>query len=241
MRTLPRILFLLLAAACAHRATLNEYGLHVVDSVAEYRESVRRHPLNRLVDLEREVPGIRIEIRYATTDNFMKRQLYPVAKAYLREPAADALRVVVAELGRQNVGIKVYDAYRPYSITKTMWEPYKNPDYVADPAKGSRHNRGAAVDLTLIDLRTGDELAMPTPYDDFTERASHGYLDLPPDVVKNRELLRDVMERHGFQALPSEWWHFDFAGWRAFDLMDVPLESLDSIRTDESVTLQLVP
>jgi len=104
-----------------------------------------------------------------------------------------------------------------------MWEPIRNPDYVADPAKGSRHNRGAAVDLTLIDLRTGAELAMPTQYDDFTARASHEFNDLPADAIANRALLREVMVKHGFDPLPSEWWHYDFRGWERFELMDVPL------------------
>lgn len=228
-----------LLATCAHQPKLNEYGLHVVDSVAEYRESMRKHPSNRLVDLEKAIPGVRLEIRYATANNFMKRPLYPVAKAFLREPAADALREVASELRAQNLGLKVYDAYRPYAITKLMWEPYKNPDYVADPAKGSRHNRGAAVDLTIVDLATGEEIAMPTPYDDFTERAGQTWSDLPPDALKNRALLRNVMERHGFKALSSEWWHFDFNGWEKFDLMDIPLEQLGAINRGEHVTIQV--
>lgn len=219
----------LLATACAHRIALNEYGLHVIDSMSEYRETVRQNPSNRLVDLERQIPGIRLDIRYATANNFMKRQLYPVAKAYLRESAVNALRDVAAELGQQNLGLKIFDAYRPYAITKMMWEPYKNPDYVADPAKGSRHNRGAAVDLTLVDLETGRELAMPTPYDDFTSRASHSCSDLPADVLRNRALLRSVMERHGFTVLESEWWHYDFSGWQKFELLDIPLEELESL------------
>jgi D-alanyl-D-alanine dipeptidase len=107
-----------------------------------------------------------------------------------------------------------------------MWEPIKNPDYVADPKKGSRHNRGAAVDLTLIDLKTGAELPMPTPYDDFTPRAAHAFDELPPDVLANRALLRGLMEKHGFDPLPSEWWHFDFRGWERFDLLDVAFAEL---------------
>ena len=105
-----------------------------------------------------------------------------------------------------------------------MWEPIKNPDFVADPAKGSRHNRGAAVDLTLVDLDTGNEI--PTPYDDFTKKAFADYADLPPNVIANRAKLHDAMVRHGFDQLPSEWWHFDFHGWERFALMNVPLEML---------------
>lgn len=216
---------LLLAAACATvDVPPNRYGLRVVPDLATYERIAHRDPEKRLVDLASL--GIPLDIRYATESNFMKRTLYPVANAYLRAPAARALAAAQRELAPRGIGIKVFDAYRPYRVTEAMWEPIKNPDYVADPAKGSRHNRGAAVDLTLIDLRTGAELAMPTPYDDFTPRAAHAFADLPPDVLANRALLREVMTKHGFEPLPSEWWHYDFKGWERFELMDVGLEEL---------------
>jgi len=170
--------------------------------------------------------GIPIDIRYATTNNFMHEQLYPIAKAYLRAPAARALAAVEHDLAKEHLGVKVFDAYRPLSVTKKMWDKIHNPDFVADPAKGSRHNRGAAVDLTLIDLRTGQELAMPTPYDDFTSHARQDFNDLPADVIANRAKLRDVMVKHGFEPLPTEWWHFDYKGWERFLIMDVPLPDL---------------
>lgn len=212
-----KLLPLLFVLACATP------GL-VVHDRADYERAVRADAEKQLVDLESI--GIPLDIRYATPDNFMKKTLYPVAKAYLRAPAARALADVRRELAAQGLGIKVFDAYRPYRVTVAMWEPIRNPDYVADPAKGSRHNRGAAVDLTLIDLRTGAELPMPTPYDDFTPRASHAFTELPEDVLKNRAILREVMMKHGFEPLPSEWWHFDFRGWERFELMDVALEEL---------------
>jgi zinc D-Ala-D-Ala dipeptidase len=202
----------------------NRYGLLVVPDLATYQRLAQADPDKRLVDVA--TLGIPVDIRYATANNFMKRPLYPVAKAFLRAPAARALADVERELGPRGMGVKVFDGYRPYRVTEAMWEPIRNPDFVADPAKGSRHNRGAAVDLTLIDLRTGAELAMPTGYDDFTPRAAHAFLELPAEVLANRALLLDVMARHGFEALPSEWWHYDFAGWKRFELMDVPLESL---------------
>lgn len=229
MRHLLRALPLLLLLACAG-VPANQYGLRVVPDLASYERIARSDPDKRLVDLGSL--GIPLEIRYATADNFMKKPLYPAAKAFLRAPAARALQSVQRELAAQGVGIKVFDAYRPYRVTEAMWEPIKNPDYVADPAKGSRHNRGAAVDLTLIDLQTGAELEMPTPYDDFTERAAHAFGELPADAVKNRALLRGVMEKHGFQPLPSEWWHYDFSGWEGFELMNVPLEALISANSD---------
>lgn len=216
-------LILLLLAACAS-VPANQYGLRVVPDLATYETLARADPAKRLVDLG--TLSIPLDIRYATENNFMKKPLYPVAKAWLRAPAARALAEVQRELAARGAGIKVFDGYRPYRVTEAMWEPIRNPDYVADPAKGSRHNRGAAVDLTLIDLQSGAELAMPTPYDDFTPRAAHAFSDLPPDVLANRQLLLEVMTKHGFEPLPSEWWHYDFAGWRDFELMDVALEDL---------------
>jgi D-alanyl-D-alanine dipeptidase len=198
--------------------------LYVVPDRATYEALSTTTPAKRLVDLS--TLGIPLDIRYATPNNFMKKTLYPEAKAFLRAPAAEALVAIQKELAPRGIGIKVFDAYRPYRVTVAMWEPIKNPDYVADPAKGSRHNRGAAVDLTLIDLATGAELPMPTPYDDFTTRAHHDFADLPADALANRALLRDVMTRHGFDPLPSEWWHYDFRGWQEFELMDVGLEEL---------------
>lgn len=222
------LMLLLVAMSCATVVTIpeNEYGLEVVDSYELYQEIVAGSPEHRLVDLRRAIPGAELDIRYATPDNFMKRVLYPVEGAWLRQPAAEALDRAQRDLAEKGIGIRIFDGYRPYSVTKMMWEPYKDPNYVADPARGSRHNRGAAVDLTLIDLQTGEELEMPTGYDDFTPRAHHDFIDLPENVIENRALLRSVMERHGFQALPSEWWHYDFEGWEQFALMDIGLEEL---------------
>jgi zinc D-Ala-D-Ala dipeptidase len=218
---------LFLTAACT-TATIpvNEYGLRVVGSVAQYERIVERDPSHRLVDLAAAIPGAELDIRYATEDNFMNQRLYPLAAAWLRAPAAEALAAVEQELAEQGIGLRIFDAYRPYSVTKIMWERIRDPDYVADPARGSRHNRGAAVDLTLIDLETGEELEMPTGYDDFTERAHHDFGDLGEEVKENRRILRETMERHGFVALSSEWWHYDFRGWEQFDLLDIPLEDL---------------
>ncbi|HET7706323.1 MAG TPA: M15 family metallopeptidase [Thermoanaerobaculia bacterium] len=218
--------FLLFLAACATSIAIppNRYGLRVVPDRATYEKLARADASKRMVDLA-TIPGVRLDIRYATEDNFMKRPLYPVSRAFLRAPAAEALRRIQEELAREGLGLKVWDAYRPYSITEAMWEPIRNPDYVADPAKGSRHNRGAAVDVTLVD-RNGYELIMPTGYDDFTPRAAHAFTDLAPQMLLNRQKLRDVMTKHGFDPLPSEWWHYDFRGWERFELMNVPLEEL---------------
>jgi len=232
-RALP--LLLLIACATAPAIPKNKYGLEVVRDVRTYQRLVRLDPDKQLVDVERVVSGVVLDVRYSTANNFMHTPLYPIAKVFVRRPAALALADVQRELAPNGVGLKIFDGYRPYSITERMWEPVRNPDFVADPAQGSRHNRGAAVDLTLIDLRTGREIAMPTPYDDFTPRARQDYSDLPPDVIANRAKLRDAMTRHGFDPLPTEWWHFDFRGWKKFELMDLPLQNLATMETEPTL------
>ncbi|MCU1349767.1 MAG: D-alanyl-D-alanine dipeptidase [Acidobacteria bacterium] len=224
---------LLFALACAGAAPTpagltiapNRYGLQVVSDFATYDRLVASDPDKRLVELQAVVPSIHLDVRYATSNNFMHETLYPVARVFVRRPVAEALRGVQRELATEHLGLKVFDGYRPYRVTERMWEPIRNPDFVADPAKGSRHNRGAAVDLTLVD-DAGNELAMPTPYDDFTPRARQDFSDLAPAVVANRAKLRDVMTRHGFEPLESEWWHFDYAGWKNYELMDLDLAAL---------------
>jgi D-alanyl-D-alanine dipeptidase len=208
----------------------------VVRDYATYERLAARDPEKRLVDVERAIPGVVIDVRYATANNFMHTQLYPIAKVFLRAPAARALRAVQQQLAQSGLGLKIFDGYRPYSVTVRMWEPIRNPDFVADPAKGSRHNRGAAVDLTLIDWRTQGELSMPTAYDDFTPRARQDYSNLPPEAIANRAKLREAMMRHGFEPLASEWWHFDFHDWKKFELMDIPLTDLVSREAREPVS-----
>ncbi len=175
----------------------------------------------RLVDIRSVNDKIAIDIRYATTNNFLKRKLYPVGRCVLRGAAARRLSQVQDDLAKQGLGLKVYDCYRPLSVQKQMWEVLPDPNYVANPAKGSRHNRGAAVDLTLVD-RNGRELEMPTGFDDFTERAHRNYSGGSPQARKNRQRLEDVMKKYGFIPLATEWWHFDAPDWDKFSILDVP-------------------
>jgi D-alanyl-D-alanine dipeptidase len=220
---------LLICAACATvDVAPNRYGLRVVPDVATYQRLAAHDRDKELVEVTSIDRTIVLDVRYATTNNFMKEQLYPIAKVFLRRPAATSLASAQRELAKSGLGLKVFDGYRPYRVTERMWEPIRNPDFVADPAKGSRHNRGAAVDVTLIELATGRELAMPTPYDDFTSHARQDFDDVTPEVRANRARLRDVLTRNGFEPLPSEWWHFDYRGWERFELLDVPLEVIPS-------------
>ena len=178
---------------------------------------------DELVDVEKMIPGIVLDIRYATTNNFTGQRLYPFAKCYLRRAAAEKLRAAQTELAASGYGLKIFDGYRPLAVQRKMWAVFPQPGYVADPKKGSRHNRGAAVDVTLIRLADGSELEMPTPYDDFTERAHRNFIDLPADAIRHRQLLEAVLTRHGFVGLPTEWWHFDDADWRNYPLLDRPV------------------
>ncbi len=163
------------------------------------------------------------DVRYATTNNFTGKVLYPSNKVYLRFLAAKKLSAANKFLKENyNLGLKIYDGYRPLSVQKIMWEILPDDRYVADPVKGSRHNRGAAVDVTLID-QNGNELDMGTQYDDFTNKANYGFSDLPDGVKQNRKLLRDIMARFGFSPINSEWWHFDLDGWSGFSVLDIPI------------------
>ena len=173
-----------------------------------------------LVDLEKFIPGIVLDIRYATTNNFTGQKLYPVARCCLRREPAENLKAVQEELRGMGLALKIFDGYRPLSVQRKMWAVYPHPDFVADPAKGSRHNRGAAVDLTLIKL-DGAEVPMPTPFDDFTEKAHRNYTNLPPEIIQNRALLETVMQKHNFRGLDTEWWHFDFKDWQKYGLLDI--------------------
>lgn len=219
-----------LAAACSTAAIdipLNPHGLPVVGDARLYRAIVERDPGQVLVPIQQVAPGVTLDIRYATAANFMNEPLYSRAVALLRCGPALALAAVQKDLAPRGLGLKVFDGYRPYSVTERMWERWRNPDFVADPARGSRHNRGAAVDVTLVELPSGRELPMPTPYDDFTPAASSSWPDVSDEVRGNRESLRQAMESRGFVVLPSEWWHFDFAGWEKYDLLDLPHVALD--------------
>jgi len=216
-----------LAASYAQEIPKNSYGLSVVSDSALYHQLIKQVSLKELIDLEKFIPGLYIDVRYATENNFAKTKFYESAKIFLRLPAATALKKIQEELHRQELSLKIFDAYRPYSVTEKMWEFVHDARYAADPKTGSRHNRACAVDVTLVDLITNNELEMPTPYDDFTEKAHHDYNNFAENILKNRELLKTIMIKYGFELLDSEWWHYDFSGWKNFELLDIPFESLE--------------
>lgn len=185
----------------------------------------REPDLVEITDLE---PTIRLKIRYATENNFMGTAFYRQPRAFLQRPAAEALVRVHGKLRERGYGLLVFDAYRPWHVTKMFWEatPERQRDFVADPAAGSRHNRGAAVDLTLYDLETGGPVPMPSGYDEFTERASSDYAGGTAAQQRDRDLLRAVMESEGFEVYEHEWWHFDHRDWRRYPILDLTFEEL---------------
>jgi zinc D-Ala-D-Ala dipeptidase len=173
-----------------------------------------------IIDMSEIVPGLRTDVKYATNDNFAKQKLYSVSKAYGSLTMANSLKSVQDSLMKIGIGMKIYDAYRPRTVQFLMWEVYPDPNFVADPKSGSRHNRGSATDLTLIDLKTGKELPMPTPFDDFTEKAGHSYMNLSNEVLTNRAILRTTMEKCGFEYYSPEWWHYNHIVSSAYPLKD---------------------
>lgn len=177
------------------------------------------------VDIERICPGIKLDIIYATKNNFTGEIHYPIAKCYLRYKVAHKLAKVQLELEKLRLGLKIFDGYRPYRVTQKFWELIGDERYVADPKEGSKHNRGAAVDVTLIDF-DGEELEMPTVVDEMTKRAHRDYDDLPQHVIANRELLEDMMVNGGFLPLPTEWWHFDDSEWEKYPIENCCLTEL---------------
>lgn len=205
----------------------NKYGLTAM-KLDEYRQSIRANSDNELINLEKYIPGVVLQIGYATTNNFTGEKIYTLPRAYARRPVAEALKKIQAELRSKGLGLKIFDAYRPYSATVKFHEVYRDTTYVASPYKGSRHNRGCALDLTIIDLKTGKELQMPTGWDSFSKEAWPSTPVADPQIRANRNLLIYTMEKFGFTVYESEWWHFDFVGWQKFAVMDIDFEELEN-------------
>lgn len=188
-----------------------------------------------LVDVKQLEPGIQLDIRYATPNNFTGRPLYPQARALLLPEPAQALARVHKLLKEKGYGILVYDAYRPWRVTRELWDSASDADrangYVADPAIGSRHNRGCAVDVGLYDLASGREVLMPSQFDDFSVRAHADWTGGPDQPRRNRDELRRVMEAEGFKILPNEWWHFNFRDCDRQPLLDIPIDRAGTHRS----------
>lgn len=185
-----------------------------------------------LVELTTLDPKIKLDIRYATSHNFLGTPLYAQARAFMQRPAAEAVVKAEQSLAREGYGLLIHDAYRPWYVTKLFWDatPVDKHDFVADPAAGSRHNRGCAVDLTLYDLKTGQPVEMPSLYDEMSERAYPGFAGGTDAARHLRDLLRQHMEAQGFTVYEFEWWHFDFKDWKSYAIQNVRFEDLAKSR-----------
>ena len=170
---------------------------------------------NGLVDIQSVIPTIQVDLKYATADNFTGQIVYNFQCCLLQKEAALLLRDVQDELETMGLGLKIWDGFRPVEAQWRFWELVPDERYVSDPRKGGRHTRGTAVDVTLI-TKEGQELLMPSAFDDFSENAHLNFMDAPQEAIQNRELLQHVMKKHGFVGLPTEWWHFDMIGWEKF-------------------------
>jgi D-alanyl-D-alanine dipeptidase len=184
-----------------------------------------------LVELVTLDPTLHLEVRYAATNNFMHRPMYRQARAFLQRPAAEALVRAQQSLRAEGYGLLIFDGYRPWSVTKAFWDAatpeQRAIEFVANPKKGSRHNRGCAVDLTLCELATGKEVEMPSAYDEFSDRAFPDFAGGTAETRARRDLLRKAMESNGFTVYKAEWWHFDYNDWPHYPILNIPFEALD--------------
>ena len=181
-----------------------------------------------LVELVKLDPTIKLDIRYAGTNNFLGRPVYKEARAFLQRPAADALLKAHRELRPLGYGLLIHDGYRPWAITKLFWDMTSGyqREFVADPKTGSKHNRGCAVDLTIYDLKTGRAVQMPGDYDEMSPRSYPDYGGGTAGQRARRDLLRKVMESHDFTVEPNEWWHFNHKDWKEYPILDIAFSEI---------------
>lgn len=198
-----------------------------VKKIKIYWHEAAADSMQRMIEIKTLVPNVIYDLRYATENNFSRTKLYKSAKqTFLRLPVAHALQKVQNDLNQRGYGLIIFDAYRPYSVTKKMWDLIHDSRYVADPSNGSGHNRGLAVDLTIIFLKDGRELNMGTGFDNFTDSAHQSFNNLPADILANRKLLRETMEKYGFKPLETEWWHYSWPNDRKYKVLDIDFEKL---------------
>jgi D-alanyl-D-alanine dipeptidase len=187
--------------------------------------SFRKPDLVELIALD---PTIKLDVRYATSNNLANRPVYEEARAFLQRPAAEALIRAHRSLRADGFGLLVFDGYRPWRVTKLFWDitPPEKREFVANPAEGSKHNRGCAVDLSMYDLKTGLEVQMPSAYDEMSRRAYPDYAEGPADARGRRDRLRRAMEAEGFTVEPNEWWHFNYKDWKQFPILNIQFREI---------------
>ena len=197
----------------------------VQDRPAADPNATRKADLVELVKLD---PTIKLDIRYAGTNNFLGKPVYKEARAFLQRPAAEALLKAHRELRPRGYGLLIHDGYRPWTITKLFWDMTSGyqREFVADPKTGSKHNRGCAVDLTIYDLKTGQAVQMPGDYDEMSPRSYPDYTGGTAEQRARRDLLRKVMESHDFTVEPNEWWHFNYKDWKEYPILDIAFSEI---------------
>ncbi len=231
-----KLSLLLLFSIILSISGISQHQLKIINSPDEFLQSINIEPKLKLIELKSIIPNIQYDLKYATKDNFTKVRLYPAQtnQTFLRKEPADALSKVAIELTQKGIGILVWDAYRPYHITQKFWELIQDERYVAHPAKGSGHNRGIAIDMTLYYLNTGRLLDMPTSFDDFSEKAHHGFEGISPAQKTNREMLRGIMEKYGFIKFQTEWWHYYWPNGEQYDVLDFNFNQIKKITSGTS-------
>jgi len=184
---------------------------------------------DQMVELKELIPHLRYDLKYASKQNFTGKRVYPkdTESTYLVREAAQSLKNIAKELETKNLGLLIWDAYRPYKATVKFWRMIHDERYVANPAKGSGHNRGIAVDLTLYEISTGELLEMPTGFDNFSDTAHHDFMMLAEKKIMNRQLLKNTMEKHGFKSLETEWWHYAWPNDRNYPIMNISFKRLN--------------
>jgi zinc D-Ala-D-Ala dipeptidase len=224
-------LFLLLnSMVYAQNLPVSAYGMTYINNISLYKKSIINQPEKEMIPIGK-TQGLILDLRYATPDNFTHKRLYPaaIASTFLRKRVYQALDSVGQEFSRQGIALVIFDAYRPYSITIELWNRVKDDRYAANPAKGSGHNRGIAVDLTLADAKTHQLFAMPTDFDNFSDSAHQDFSGTDAKRRANRELLKLTMEKYGFIPLPTEWWHFSWPAPENYEILDLSFQQLSEL------------
>ena len=224
-----KILFPLFFFSASCAAQQCKTDAKVISNKTDLLLSIKNDPAKKLVNIKKTIPDLVADIRYATTNNLTKTILYHHPQVYLRIAPANALRQVQDELHKKGMALKIYDAFRPFRVTCKIWNIVPDRRYAANPRKGSNHNRGLAVDLTIIDLNTGKELDMGTTFDSFTDTAHHSFTQLPARVIANRKLLKGIMRQHGFGMVPDEWWHYQWKNNDDYEVIDLGFDDLKEI------------
>lgn len=213
----------------ARASLLSAFFLGLIGVAQEMPREKGNFRKPELIELIKLDPTFKLDIRYAKSNNFLGRPVYDQPRAFLQRPAAQALARANRKLREKGYGLLIFDGYRPWAVTKLFWDstPQEKKRFVADPSQGSRHNRGCAVDLTLFDLRSGEEVEMPSGYDEMTDRAYPNYPGGTQEQRRMREMLRDAMESEGFTVYEFEWWHFDYKDWKQYTILDISFDQIN--------------